>query len=249
MTLRRRGYLVEGAPKVATRAVVSRLRKSDRLLVYHGTYNKEFEVMAYGVDALRVRSRSYGQGRHSGLFLAPDMKTAARFGRIVLELSLPVRGMHAPVTWGGDIEGKKEDDMWRDMYPHSFRPSLSAMLLSKGEPQAIYKGYVRPKDILGVYMIDSSGKPGPRMSLKDARKQFGVEEFDIDLTNPRFSIADFVRLVDFPEDKIRAAIVRRKPSSAEDIYDLLREGGFGDYAFGEKALRNLSNQMYMKWFR
>lgn len=247
MTLRRQSYLVEAAPKKATKSTVANLRKNDRLLVYHGTYNKEFEQMAHGVDALKVRSRSFNQGKHSGLFVAPDMVTAARFGRIVLELSLPVRGMHAPLSWSGDIDTKKDNDVWKKRYPRSFRPSLSASLGGTGEPQALYKGFIRPKDILGVYVMDSSNRPGPRMSLKDARQRFKIEELGVDLSNPRFSIADYVKMLKYPEDKIKSAIVRYKPKSADDVYDLLAGGGFGQHPFGVKALRNLSNQMYRKW--
>jgi hypothetical protein len=244
MTLRHRSYLVEAAPRRVTKASMAKLRPTDRLLVYHGTYDKEFEVMAHGIDALKVRSRSYNQGRHRGLFVAPDIKGAARFGRIIMELSLPARNMHSPLGWSGRIDTKREDEIWRDKYPKSFRPSLNAMLLSPGaEPQAIYVGLIRPKDIKGVYFMDPSSKIGPKMSLRDARARLKIKQHSVDLTNPRMSIADVSRVLEISPGELVQAISRLAPKNAGDIEDLIRRGGFGNVAFGEKAIRNLSRRI------
>lgn len=244
MSLRHRSYLVESAPMDVTKGNMAGLQPTDRLRVYHGTYNKEFEAMAHGIDALKVRSRSYGQGRHRGLFVAPDAKGAGRFGRIILELSLPARNLHSPLNWGGNIDTKKEDGIWRDMFPRSFRPSLNASLLSGGaEPQAIYVGLVRPRDITGVYFMDNAGNLGPKMSLRDARARLKIDQHDVDITSPNLSIADVAAVLEVSPAELVQSISRLGVKNAQDIEDLIRRGGFGDVAFGGKALRNLSRRI------
>lgn len=249
--LRQRNYLVESAPKKATRSVVANLKRSDRLLVYHGTYNEEFKTMANGIDALRVRSRSYNQGRHKGMFIAPDMKTARGFGHTVLAMSLPVRSMHAPIGYSGNIDTKIQDKDWEDRYPKSFRPSLSYSLLDYNtEPQAIYRGFVRPKDIIGVYdFAPGSSDHSGKMTLREAMKKYKIEDLKVDLTNPHFSISDFVKMTGFSEKRMKDAVIRHSPKDYTAIRDLLAHGGFGEYQYGQKALDNLSKEMARKWIK
>jgi len=250
--LRDRSYLVEAA-KTASRSNVTNLHRKDRLIVYHATYDKEFELMANGIDALRVRSRSYNQGNHRGLFVAPTKDVAKRFGRIVIKLSLPVRSMHSPIAWGGGIDSKKEDKIWKEFFPNSFRPSLSASLADKGaEPQALYVGFVRPKDILAVYNYGNDDKPSEPMSLKDAKKFYSVDDVGVDVTNPKMTIKQFMQAMDlgkYPEEKLRSAVMRGdRVKNAQDIEALILRGGFGDAKMiGGKALRNVSKRMAKKW--
>lgn len=170
---------------------LQRLKKDDWVRVYHGT-SLDFGAkdMVFGIDALEMR-RNYEHPtrrdtfRPRGLFVAPTLKEAQRFGSTVFELAVRIRNLH-PTDFqsnilrhwergeGGQHTNKSTEDLKARCgaeYPDSDRPVLSAALdpsakkkgcayeFRKTEPQALFVGIIPAKDILAVHYEGQSYNP------------------------------------------------------------------------------------------
>jgi len=141
-------------------ANLSRLKPNDIVTVYHGTSLYSVRALINGFDANRLDTkRDYQAGgyRHAGLFVTPSERTASSFGQqIILKIKTRAKNLHG-TDYSGKIGRKhlreinEETRKWiEEMYPNSFRPYLSMTLQQSVEPQALLRGLVSPRQIVGV---------------------------------------------------------------------------------------------------
>ena len=121
------------------------------LTMLHSTYETELPKLINGIDANQMFKRLYNAPAHKGLFVTGSIEVARRFGsgRVILEMELPAKDLFG-TDFAGKVGTKKEDDAFRDLYPNSFRPSLTESLLREGEAQALFIGRVKPSQIKRV---------------------------------------------------------------------------------------------------
>jgi len=138
------------------RSKIQNIQPNDIITVYHGATLSDADLFVNGFDATQVRPRQYGGSRHAGLFVTLDPEVAAKFshyGQLIFELEVRAKNLHG-TDYSGNIGRKQDtnpDDLYRDKYPRSFRPYLSATMLQSHEPQALLLGLVRPNQIKRIY--------------------------------------------------------------------------------------------------
>ena len=81
-------------PRVVTAVNLKALKPNDWLTVYHGTILNEVPKLINGFDSTKVKSRHFNAPRHRGMFVAPDFKTARKFGNPVLEMVVRAKNLH-----------------------------------------------------------------------------------------------------------------------------------------------------------
>ncbi len=99
-----------------TSEYIGRLKKNDWVRVFHGTHVSKYKTgpqsMVFGIDATRqskshYHSQSY---QYQGLYVAPDLKTAQRFGHeLTFEFTVHARNLHA-TTWSGNIPRRNPEN-------------------------------------------------------------------------------------------------------------------------------------------
>lgn len=223
---------------------IENLQPDDILTVYHGTGASYLE-MVHGIDATKEQHRSYGGPRHSGLFITTDPETALRFasyGEVVLEIEVLAKNLY-----GTDYSGRtakhqvsqgmpSPNDIWRDKYPNSFRPYLTATLLQKSEPQALLVGVVKPTQIKRVQY---KGKWYSREELLDAqpeyhkpyeRKPTKLKRISFDPTDESISIDNFIQILSselgMDESRISRTIQRWSNLELNDIIEKIEQFGW-----------------------
>ena len=86
--------------------------------------------------------------------------TATTFGSgVVVQFSAPGKNLFP--MFPSPEKMRQSNEMWKDKYPNSFRPSTSAEMLRGGsEPQALYRGLLDPEQIEKVHLLqyDAEGK-------------------------------------------------------------------------------------------
>jgi hypothetical protein len=232
--------------KTLTTSTIEKLKHSDEVIVYHGT-TAPIVIFLSGLDTNRPLRRLYPSGpkmikaRHAGLFVTKDLATAKRFGDKIVEFKTKARNLHGP-SWGGEIRNDLEKSggyestltLADEMFPDSFRPLLSYMLMS-GEPQALHLGLIRPKDILRVYVDGEWRKPS---------------DAGLDLSSPDLSIDDYLGIRGLSADKLSSAISRGYKDVSE-LERFLRGGDSGTLTkpwglppLGPIAARSMSKRMW-----
>ncbi len=175
-----KGFLYVQARTVQdlTEDYLQEMRPNDWVRIFHGTHvstgaRLKPQDMVFGIDALGEEATSKyhpntpGFHRYSGIFVAPTLKEAGRWGSLIFEVAVKARNLH-PTNWSAKIY-KKWDAEDREMfdrrckaeYPNSFYPALSGALSTKydncasgirgHEPQALFKGITKSRDVLAVH--------------------------------------------------------------------------------------------------
>lgn len=146
--------------KFAQDVFFDRLKPDDKITVYHATPDMNMN-MIQGVDATQEHHRHYGGPRHVGLFVSPDFESARRFAPrgIVIEFIAKASELYGTDFSGRTYKeqsdvGSNPNDVWRWKFPESFSPYMSATLTQKSEPQALFKGILKPSDITRIYYED-----------------------------------------------------------------------------------------------
>lgn len=149
---------------------IANLQPDTLIRVYHGTDMKSaIDMVVNGLDARQRVRRLYphyvgtSQGKamvNRGLFVTHDLYTATTFGSgVIVQFSAP--GKELFPMFPSPEKMRKEDQIWRDQYPNSFRPSVSASMLEGGaEPQALYRGLLDPEQIEKIHttQYDAEGE-------------------------------------------------------------------------------------------
>lgn len=138
--------------------VIAALQPESVITVYHGsTMQNAYEFCEGGIDARKpVHGRVYanhlsnGKGLKFGMFVAPKLMVAFKFGSYVVEFK--ARGKDLIHQFPHSM--RASDDFYRSKYPGSFRPSVSDNLLNQPiEPQALFIGLVSPREIVAVHAL------------------------------------------------------------------------------------------------
>lgn len=163
------------------------MQADDWVRVFHGTgihsggVRVKPQDMVFGIDAVGEEATSKyhpstpGFHRYSGLYIAPNLREANRWGQLIFEFTTKARNLH-PTNWSAQIykdwdPADKEmfDRHCSEEYPNSFNPVLSGSIspnnksCGKGfrglEPQALFKGIAKARDILAVHYFDKTYTP------------------------------------------------------------------------------------------
>ena len=200
------------------------LQPSTVLTVFHGTSQDDaYNFCLNGVDAKKYQQyRIYthisgGKPIKFGLFVAPNLKTAQKFGNVVIKF----KSLGKNLIYRFPVEmGKENKGYWKEKYPKSFRPSVSQDLLDyRGvEPQSIYIGLLSPRAIekVYVYMYDN-------YTWKPMTREEYIEEYQKKNPNPRV----WQSLFEPQEYKLElkdvvARIAKDQKSSEEEILQILK---------------------------
>ena len=145
------------------------------ITVFHGTDHKTaYEFCLNGIDAKAKVHRIYdqhisgGKKLKFGLFVAPDLKTAQKFGRVIVKFK--AQGKNLINKFPVEMKvSDRPDSFYRKELPKSFRPSTSYELadLKSIEPQAIYIGLLSPRAIEKVFVYEYSRNTWTPMSRED----------------------------------------------------------------------------------
>jgi hypothetical protein len=147
---------------MTTETAFDRLSADDRLLVWHGSnLSTAADFVVNGIDARQKVKRHFphyvkiDEGRPAlvdrGLFVSPSRELALSFGRVCVAFEVVARDLLPIFPPPGTV--REDNRMWRQFFPDSFRPSLSAYLSGrawKSEPQALLRGLVSPHAIREV---------------------------------------------------------------------------------------------------
>jgi len=162
------------------------MKADDWVRVFHGTAvltgaRLKPQDMVFGIDALGEEATSKyhpntpGFHRYSGIYVAPTLKEAGRWGSLIFEVAVKARNLH-PTNWSAklykswDAEDKEMFDRHcKAEYPNSFNPVLSGALSTNydncasgvrgHEPQALFKGITKARDILAVHYYGEALTP------------------------------------------------------------------------------------------
>jgi hypothetical protein len=148
-----RKFLIEG--KVSD---IKNLQPNTKIDVFHGSSMLNIiEFASQGIDARKKVGRLYphftaGKKVDRGLFVSPDLKTALRFGDVVIKFT--ALGKELFPMYGTRASLKNPDPYVVKKYPNSFRPAVSFDMLERGvgsESQALYISLLSPRAITKVY--------------------------------------------------------------------------------------------------
>lgn len=235
------------------------LQPDDTLIVYHGT-GGAYLPMVHGIDATREHHRSYGGPRHAGIFVTTDPDEAMRFasyGAVIIEMEVSVKDLYG-TNWSGDT-GKDQvagsmpgpNELWRDKYPDSFRPYLTATLLQTSEPQALLKGIVRPDAISRVqykgtwYTRDELLDMVPEYYKPSERTPTKLQRLSFDPTDGNISLDEFYEIVESEHDIKRFEAERAMEWRAKDpekLFEMIVSLGWRHNAAKELSALIISGQ-------
>jgi len=152
------------------------------ITVFHGT-NQEtaYDFCLNGIDARKRVTRLYphisgGKDIKFGLFVAPNLKTSQKFGRVVIKFkTLGKNLIHRYPVEMKDLD--RPDSFYRKQMPKSFRPSTSYDLaqLSASEPQALYIGLLSPRAIEKVFVYQYPENTWTPMSREEYIEYYNQE--------------------------------------------------------------------------
>ena len=143
---------------------IYKLKPDTVLSIFHGsTYKNIYQFIKHGIDGKRRTGRSYPHFVsiddkepvmiNRGLFISPFLKTALDFGRAVIKFKTEAKNLYNVFPTLKNIREDKK--MWKDKFPKSYDPGLSAFLSGKAwnsEPQALFRGLQSPRSIEKVYL-------------------------------------------------------------------------------------------------
>ncbi|MEI8270539.1 MAG: hypothetical protein WCG45_04160 [bacterium] len=138
------------------RGEIARLQPDSVITVFHGTDgDTAYDFCLNGIDGKKNTHRIYphisgGKPLKFGLFVAPDLKTAQKFGSVIVKF----KSLGKNLIYRFPVEMKKynSSEFYKKQYPDSFRPIVSYDMLDRGvEPQALFIGMVSPRAIEKVF--------------------------------------------------------------------------------------------------
>ena len=200
---------------------IRNLQANSVMDVYHGTTLQDaYNFCVNGIDAKQPRKyriylhTSGGNPIKFGLFVAPDPKTAFKFGNYVVEFSATGKDL----IYKFPVEMKQYNQGYlKQSFPNSFRPAVSDDMLNNPiEPQALFIGLVDPHQIKAVYSLknyslDQMVKQTPAEFIAIAKTK-NVKEKSSDFTPGEYKM-DLGTLVH--------RIAQQENSTDQEIFDTL----------------------------
>lgn len=159
-----------------------KLQPNSTVRVYHATREMHLQdFLKGGVDATKVKSRQYNQGKERGLYVTTDLATARSFGNWIIEFDVKGKDLYPTNTFGASKSArsdKKFTDFLKEKYPKSFRPWVSYMMDNNSEPQAMFLGYLPINKIKNIHHFDygEKGQPLKTYSVKQAKELLDAKE-------------------------------------------------------------------------
>lgn len=200
---------------------LAKLQPDTVITVFHGTtLEYAYYFCVNGIDGKHLNHyRVYNHISGSkpikfGLFVAPDVKTAFKFGNYVIKFkTLGKNLIHKFPAEAG--ESREYDSKY---YPKSFRPEISRDMLSRGvEPQALFIGLESPRAIEKVYGWQQ-GVGQKSMSREEfivfadkSNERLQYKKSDFEPQEYKMSLKDFV-------DRI----VKREGGTEQEVLDILK---------------------------
>lgn len=180
------------------------------ITVFHGT-DKEtaYNFCLNGIDAkTKIHDRKFphisgGKELKFGLFVAPNLKTAQKFGRVILKFKTQGKNLiHRFPVEMKDLD--RPDSFYSKTMPKSFRPSTSYDLadLKSLEPQALFIGMISPRAIEKVFVHKYPENTWTPMSPDEYIEDFKEKNPNTRVTKSLFepqehniSLQDFVQRI------------------------------------------------------
>lgn len=187
------------------------LKTNDVIRVFHGFRDLDDAIAAcrYGISGKSRVGRVYSyeaDNNPKGLFVTTDPKTAAEFGRYIIEFHANMNELEAPVWPGGSytVQGqmsqyfgqnkaKREEERIRARQraidrgippiAESERPELANTLLGFGESQALFIGHLNPNRITRVWLRNNQNGQITKTSREEFLKGNNSYEFHPNKSN------------------------------------------------------------------
>ena len=194
--------------------------------VFHGTDNDTaYNFCLNGIDAkTKIHARRFphisgGKELKFGLFVAPNLKTAQKFGNVILKFKTTGKNLiHRFPVEMKDLD--RPESFYSKTMPKSFRPSTSYDLadLKSPEPQALYIGLLSPRAIekVCVYRLDKNNwEPMSREEYieyyKSKNEKTRIFKSSFEPQEYNISLDDFVKKIAIEND-----------STPEEILNILK---------------------------
>lgn len=159
------------------RQEIAQMQPDSVITVFHGTSEDyAYEFCLNGIDAKKNQNyRLYphlsgGKPIKFGIFVGPDLKTAQKFGQTIVKFK--TLGKNLIYRYPTEMK-KYNSGFYKELYPKSFRPSVSYDLLDKGvEPQAIFIGLLSPRAIEKVFHYNYKNHEWISMNPQEFTQQY-----------------------------------------------------------------------------
>lgn len=237
------------------------LKPNDKLRVYHGTSKVWLPRMINGFDAAQQEmSRSYGGPRHKGLFVTSDIDVADRFssyGELILDLEVRAKNLHG-TDYSGNKWGSKEDKLYKNHFPNSFRPGLSYLMSASGaEPQALLLGLVGPKQIKRIRWSEKFRGPNKWYTRAELLKkgvtikgepgsgygEYSLDDWGINLSSTKVTVEQLIKAISKQtgrDEGMVTSIIKAWAHHGEDeVHWKLRN----NFRFGAAAAKALARKI------
>jgi len=209
---------------------IKKLQPNTVLSLFHGSTEENiYNFCVNGVDAKKSVHRLYphqvgGKRVTRGLYVTPDIETAFHFGQVVIKFKAMGKDLYPMYGQRTKLKG---DDMMKKKYPDSFRPEVSYDMLERGkgqESQALFLGFISPRQIEKVYIIDGSKKFNRKEYIEyiDSKRKINIDDSIIEPQDIDISVDDAVDAIyqyhnrRYNKDKIKYLLVQNA-KSGEDI--------------------------------
>jgi hypothetical protein len=206
----------------SNRKEISQLQPNSVITVFHGTdKDTAYEFCLNGIDAKKPqRYRKFphisgGSPIKFGLFVAPDLETAQKFGNTILKF----KSLGKNLIYRFPVEMKQYNKgFYKSQYPKSFRPSVSYDMLDKGiEPQAIFVGMVSPRAIEKIYLYDYQNAIWNSMSREEYIEKYSETNSKIRVFKSVFEPQEYnISLEEFV-----SRLAKEHNSTNEEILNIL----------------------------
>jgi hypothetical protein len=184
---------------------IAQMQPDSIITVFHGTSADDaYNFCLNGIDAKKQQKyRIYphvsgGKPIKFGIFVAPDLKTAQKFGHVILKF----KTLGKDLIYRFPTEMKKYNSgFYKELYPKSFRPVVSYDMLDKGvEPQAIYTGLLSPRAIEKLFVYNYGANQWSEMNREDYIQNYSeknpqtkIFQSPFEPQNYKMSLEDFVK--------------------------------------------------------
>jgi hypothetical protein len=167
---------------------IENLHQNTILVLYHGSSCKTaYNAVTVGVDLnttpchevypeiVTVGGKMVGRYRQPGIYVTPFYDTASTFAGTdcVIEFIKSARHLYPPPSFEYEFEAKgiDIDDKYQEMYPNSFRPSVSYWMLAR-ESQAFLKQSIEPNEVFAIWEYDYALKKRIRKTPDEFKATF-----------------------------------------------------------------------------
>lgn len=207
-------------------ANIKTMQPNTVITVFHGTDNDTaYDFCLNGIDAKKKQSYrrfphiSGGKEIKFGLFIAPNLKTAQKFGNVILKFKTTGKNLiHRFPIEMKDLD--RPDSFYRKQLPKSFRPSTSYELadLKSLEPQALFIGLISPRAIEKVFVYKYPENIWIQMSREEYIKYYENKNPNTRIFKSSFEPQEFnISLDDFVK-----RLAAENDSTPENILDTLK---------------------------